>query len=48
MRRKALGLIGLIVLNVALGGCAKCGGWDKFNLPWGAATTCDEGSKLQK
>jgi hypothetical protein len=44
MRRKALGLLGLLVLNVVLGGCAKCGGFDKFNLPW-SASVCDEDPK---
>ncbi len=47
MRRKAFGLIGLILLNVALGGCAKCGGWDHFNAPWTPAS-CEDGAKLQK
>jgi hypothetical protein len=44
MRRKALGLLGLLVLNIVLGGCAKCGGFDKFNLPW-SASVCDESPK---
>ncbi len=40
MRRTAIRLASIIALGLALTGCAKCGGWEKFNLPY-SASGCD-------
>jgi hypothetical protein len=47
MRRALFRLFKVVALGAALGGCAKCGGWEKFNLPYSAGG-CDDGSKIQK
>ena len=39
--RRTTPMIAALLLALVLGGCTKCGGWDKFNLPYGA-TGCGE------
>ena len=43
MLRTTIGILCVILLNATLAGCAKCGGWEKFNLPY-SATGCDDAS----